>query len=148
MNGVQGAIAGLVALAVVGGGAFFMLAGGGGPATPGTLGNTDVQPVTAGTATPTGDVGDDGAPIPLPIPKVVGSGATVATAQATHYDPNNPPEQPAQTFLDYVCRRQVPADRGITLIHMGTTYHFCTEACRAKFEKTPDDILFKRSHGE
>ncbi len=136
MNGVQSAVIGIGALLVVGVGAALMF-GGGGAETDEGLGTPEVMTPATTRDTP------QEAPTPLEKPKTQGSGATIATARATHYDPNNPPVQPAQTFRDYVCRRQVPVEGGITTNHEGTTYHFCSEACRDKFVADPHTILMR-----
>ncbi len=39
---------------------------------------------------------------------------------------------------DPVCGKSVPAGTGVALVHRGTEYRFCSEACRDQFVKHPE----------
>lgn len=140
MNGAQGVMIGVGALLVVGVGVGLMLSGGDKPIDDG-LGGGEL-PTTTQVQTPAT------APAPLPRPKTVGSGATLATARAMPYDPNNPPQPPAQVWTDIVCRREVPDAKAVSYRHEEVTYHFCSEGCLAKFKADPETIRMKAALGE
>jgi Cu+-exporting ATPase len=45
---------------------------------------------------------------------------------------------------DPVCGMQVDSNQAsVSSEHSGTTYHFCSEGCKAKFDKTPHDFIGK-----
>jgi cation transport ATPase len=48
---------------------------------------------------------------------------------------NNPP------IIDPVCGMQVTADPDKSLVHLGVTYHFCSQHCITKFKAEPDHYL-------
>lgn len=142
MNPGQLAIVGLGALLVVGIGAALMMSGGDGP-DDGLGGGADVVPPPATSTAQPGT-----APEPLKPVTQVGSGATVATARATHYDPDNPPPPPKAEALDYVCKRHVDPSKSVKFVLEGQNYYFCSDACLAKFKEDPHTLLHKRSLGE
>lgn len=139
MNGAQGLMVGLGALLVIGVGAALMLGGGDAP---------NGGELSTGTSTPTTTTQQPGkAPEPLQPVTQEGSGAVVATARAKHFDPDAPPPAAPTTVRDYVCGRQASLADKIMAEHMGATYYFCCEACKAKFVEDPETILMRAQHG-
>ena len=58
------------------------------------------------------------------------------------------PKEPPMKVTDPVCGMTLDADQVVAKVeHAGTTYHFCSEACRKRFVAEPGKYAGRASQG-
>ncbi len=116
----------LVALGVL---AYVTLSGGGpGAPVPSSAGPGPAAPGGPGATPPAT------ATVPRPGPP---RAPVTSIERATYPSPDAPSPEGPTKYQDPICGMMVEEGKGLTKVHLGVTYHFCSEACLAKFLEAP-----------